>query len=71
MPLPNFVIIGAARSGTTSLYRYLAQHPDVFTSPVKETNFFAWEAERPVESSAPSLEQMYPIRSPAGLSCPV
>ena len=66
MPLPNFVIIGAARSGTTSLYRYLAQHPDVFTSPVKETNFFAWEAERPVESSAPSLEQMYPIRSPAG-----
>jgi hypothetical protein len=65
MPLPNFVIIGAARSGTTSLYRYLAQHPDVFTSPVKETNYFAWKAERPVEGFAPSLEQMYPIRSAA------
>jgi Sulfotransferase family len=65
MPLPNFVIIGAARSGTTSLYRYLAQHPDVFTSPVKETNYFAWEAERPPGGPAPILEQMYPIRSVA------
>lgn len=41
MPLPNFLIIGAARAGTTSLYRYLAQHPDVYMSPVKETRFFA------------------------------
>ena len=62
MTLPNFVIIGAARSGTTSLYRYLSEHPDVFTSPVKETNYFAWEAERPPEGSAPMPEQMYPIR---------
>ena len=62
MTLPNFVIIGAARSGTTSLYRYLSEHPDVFTSPVKETNYFAWEAERPPEGSAPIPEQMYPIR---------
>ena len=62
MTLPNFVIIGAARSGTTSLYRYLSEHPDVFTSPVKETNYFAWEAERPAEGSAPIPEQMYPIR---------
>ncbi len=65
MPLPNFVIIGAARSGTTSLYRYLAQHPGVFTSPVKETNYFAWEAERPPEGSAPILDQIYPVRSAA------
>jgi hypothetical protein len=65
MSLPNFVIIGAARSGTTSLYRYLAQHPDVFTSPVKETNYFAWEVERPSEISPPASDQMYPIRSPA------
>ena len=65
MPLPNFAIIGAARSGTTSLYRYLAQHPDVFTSPVKETNYFAWEAERPREDSATGSGQMYPIRSAA------
>lgn len=38
---PNFFIIGAARSGTTSLYAYLDQHPDIFFSPVKEINFFS------------------------------
>ena len=39
--LPNFLIIGAAKSGTTALYHYLGQHPEVFLSPIKETNFFA------------------------------
>lgn len=38
--LPNFLIIGAQKSGTTSLYYYLNQHPEVFMSPVKETHFF-------------------------------
>ncbi|MDQ4004850.1 MAG: sulfotransferase domain-containing protein, partial [Actinomycetota bacterium] len=28
-PLPDFVVIGAKRAGTTSLYAYLAEHPDV------------------------------------------
>ena len=42
---PNFFVIGAGRSGTTSLYNYLKQHPDVFMSPIKETNFFAYEGE--------------------------
>ena len=45
--MPNFLVIGAAKSGTTSLYHYLAQHPDVFMSPVKEPKFFALEGERP------------------------
>ena len=45
--MPNFLVIGAAKSGTTSLYHYLAQHPDVFMSPVKEPNFFALEGEKP------------------------
>ena len=39
---PNFFLIGAPKSGTTSLYEYLCQHPDVFMSPVKEPNFFSW-----------------------------
>jgi len=43
MTMPNFIIIGVAKAGTTSLYRYLDQHPQVFMSPVKETNFFAYE----------------------------
>jgi hypothetical protein len=43
--MPTFLIIGAARSGTTALYNYIRQHPRVFMSPVKETNFFAYEGE--------------------------
>lgn len=39
--LPNFFVIGAPRSGTTSLYEYLNSHPEVYMSPVKEPDFFA------------------------------
>lgn len=42
MTLPSFIIVGAAKAGTTALYWYLAEHPQVFMSPVKETNFFAY-----------------------------
>lgn len=45
MVLPNFLIIGAAKGGTTSLYYYLNQHPQIFMSPVKEPRFFALEGE--------------------------
>jgi len=41
-PKPNFFVIGAAKSGTTSLHKYLQQHPQVFMSRVKEPNFFAF-----------------------------
>ena len=37
---PNFFIVGAPRSGTTSLYEYLKDVPEVFLSPVKEPNYF-------------------------------
>ena len=40
MTIPNFFIIGAAKSGTTSLYYYLKQHPQIYMSPVKEPHFF-------------------------------
>ena len=46
MTLPNFLVIGAAKSGTTSLYEYLKQHPEVYMSPVKEPHFFALEGGR-------------------------
>lgn len=42
-PLPNFLIIGAAKAGTTSLYHYLRPHPHVFMPPVKELDFFVAE----------------------------
>ena len=41
--IPDFLVIGAGKSGTTSLNNYLEQHPQVFMSPVKEPNFFAYE----------------------------
>ena len=41
--LPNFLIIGAMKAGTTSLCQYLNQHPQVYMSPIKEPNFFALE----------------------------
>ena len=40
MTMPNFFVIGAQKAGTTSLYHYLAQHPQVYMSPVKEPCFF-------------------------------
>jgi hypothetical protein len=40
---PNFLVIGAMKAGTTSVYRYLEQHPDVFVSATKEPGFFAYE----------------------------
>jgi len=43
---PNFFILGAVRSGTTSLYRYVAQHPDVFMSEPKEPIYFEVEYEK-------------------------
>ena len=46
MTLTNFLIIGAAKSGTSSLYRYMDQHPQIYMSPEKETNFFALEGEK-------------------------
>jgi len=39
-PLPNLVIAGVAKAGTTSLFRYLAQHPEVCPSSVKEARYF-------------------------------
>lgn len=48
MVLPNFLIVGFQKAGTTSVYHYLAQHPDVFVSPTKELNFFSSIVERPL-----------------------
>ncbi len=39
MKLPTFLIVGVQKAGTTSIYNYLQKHPQVYMSPVKETNF--------------------------------
>lgn len=53
-PLPDFLVIGAAKSGTTSLFFYLAQNPALFL-PIsfKEPGFFCF-AERPLASDNPA-----------------
>jgi hypothetical protein len=43
MSLPDFIIGGAPKCGTTALFEYLDQHPQVFTSTPKEPHFFASE----------------------------
>lgn len=47
MTMPNFLIIGAAKGGTTALHRYLSQHPQIFMSRRKELRFFPFEGGRP------------------------
>jgi len=43
LKMPNFFIVGAPKAGTTSLYAYLDQHPQVYMSPLKEPSYFAFE----------------------------
>ncbi len=53
--LPNFLVIGAAKAGTTSLYYYLKQHPQIYmplSKEQKEPDFFALEGE-PLEYPGP------------------
>ena len=73
MTLPTFLIIGAAKSGTTSLYRYLEQHPDVYMSPVKETLFFAPDCWTPAPDGSQrgirTLEDYEALFAPAA-DCP-
>ncbi len=46
--LPSFVIIGAQKAGTSSLYTYLARHPAIGASSKKEIQYFSYRYERPV-----------------------
>lgn len=38
---PNFFIVGTAKAGTTSIYSYLKNHPQIHMCPIKEPNYFA------------------------------
>jgi hypothetical protein len=46
MRLPNFVVIGAPKCGTTSLYYYLRQHPDIYLPERKELHYFSHDCLR-------------------------
>jgi hypothetical protein len=66
MQLPNFLIAGAVKSGTTSLNYYLKQHPDIYMSPFKEPRFFAYDPGDSGHSSENGLS--FPIRTLAQYS---
>jgi len=65
--MPNFLMIGAAKAGTTSLWRQLNQHPEVFMHPKKQLNFFALEGEdlsfRGVGPEDPALHSITTIEA--------
>ena len=63
MTLPTFIVIGAAKAGTTALYWYLAEHPDVFMSRLKETFYFAYGVDRQVTCSRRPRVHRFPVKT--------
>lgn len=61
MRLPDFIVAGAVKSGTTSLNYYLKQHPEIYMSPMKEPRFFAYDATDPEHQQGEGLR--FPIRT--------
>ncbi len=59
MRFPDFILIGAAKSGTTALFYYLAQHPEVFASPVREPNFFALQNHKAQRTAGANLATLF------------
>ena len=55
--IPNFLIVGAEKAGTTALYSYLTLHPEICMSKVKEPNFFS-------EDVVPEKHQKHLINPP-------
>ena len=41
LKLPNFLIAGAAKCGTSSFYYYLHKHPQIYMSAIKEPHYFS------------------------------
>jgi hypothetical protein len=58
-PLPDFLILGAGKSGTTSLDNYLSEHPQIFISPVKEPNFFAYLKHKAEDFDIPESKEHF------------
>lgn len=54
--LPDFIIIGAQKSGTTSLFNYLSQHPQVRPSFTKEVHFFDGGKDPSIDTYAKGID---------------
>ena len=57
--LPDFLVIGAPKAGTTALHAALAAHPGLFMSPIKEPKFFLTDGPPPVRGGGPGDVQTY------------
>ena len=62
---PTFLIIGAAKAGTTSLWTYLRQHPQVFMSAVNEINYFAYDGKKTRSFSGHNVFNEFPVKTRA------
>ena len=43
MKIPSFILAGSPKCGSTSLYYYLAEHPDIFMSQQKEIHYLTFD----------------------------
>lgn len=59
--MPNFIVLGAGKAGTQSIYNYLMDHPSIYMSPTKETNFFALYGQPPDFQGPPDPINRYSI----------
>ncbi|MFI6711530.1 sulfotransferase family protein [Nonomuraea sp. NPDC050478] len=58
MPLPDFLVIGAPKAGTTALHAALREHPGLYLPPVKEPKFFLTDGPPP-DRGGPGDQQTY------------
>jgi hypothetical protein len=56
MTLPNFLIIGMPKAGTTSLYNWFRAHPDIYMPSLKEARWFGFDGRN-------TSRQVFPIQS--------
>ena len=74
---PNFFNVGAPKAGSTSIYEYLKNHPQIFMSPIKEPNYFStniltqYDQLRPIRNKKKYLDPTYPQNQLFKLSRPI
>ena len=69
MARPTFLILGTSKAGSTSLYHYLSQHPDIFMSQPKEPPFFQVEYQRGIDYYWRSYFRKYAGQKEIGEGC--
>ncbi len=52
MALPDFLVAGVPKAGTTALHAALSRHPGLYMSPIKEPKFFLTDGPPPVKGGA-------------------